>query len=196
VNVISWVVAVRSGLGLLALALMVLCLEPGIGRSETLKVGRPNQVLYPDPDFASPPLGQVPLDSEVDRLLSLGDWFKVSHQDRKGWMNRSAFPQLKPPPQQMPGLLTGTGVKPGFGDEVALGGKAERMPPTGPPRLEDDRKTMKREQALYRDPDPGEPPMGSVPAGEKVTVMIQAGEWVKVKYGGEVGWLPKDALNF
>lgn len=180
----------------LAVWLGALLLGPGVGWSETLKVGMPNQVLYPDPDFASQPLGPVPLGSEVNRLVTTGDWFKVGYQDKKGWMNRLAFPQLKTPPGSMPGLLTGGGIKPSGHDEVALGGKAERMPLQGPPKLDDDRKVLKKNQSWYRDPDPAEPPLGSVPAGAKVSLVATAGDWCKVKYGSKVGWLPKEALDF
>ena len=135
------------GIGLLALALVALFLEPGTARSETLKVGTPNQVIYPDPDFASPPLGPVPLGSEVKNLLTAGDWFKVRYQNRKGWMNRNAFPQLRTLPKDMPGLLTGAGVKPGSHDEAALGVKGERMPSQGRPQLEDNRKIIEEKPA-------------------------------------------------
>lgn len=182
---------------LIALALLALGVLPGVGRGETLKVGMPNQVLYPDPDFASPPLGPVPLGSEVKKLLTAGDWFKVSYGDKKGWVNRLAFPQLKPPSGHMPGLLTGGGVEPGGRDEVALGGKAERMPSKEPHRLKElNWQTLKRQQSLYRDPDPSETPLVTVPAGERVKVVAAAGDWRKVKYGNKVGWLPKEALSF
>ncbi len=184
-----------SGL-MFAVWLLALLLAPGSGWCETLKVGMPNQVLYPDPDFASQPLGPVPVGSEVNRLLTTGDWFKVGYQDQKGWMNRLAFPELKTPPGSLPGLLTGSGVKASGRDEVALGGKAERMPLQGPPKLEDNRKVLKRNQPLYRDPDPAGTPLGSVPVGEKVSLVAEAGDWCKIRYGGKVGWLPKEALDF
>ena len=192
---IKRVLGTASGLWL-AVWLLALLLSPQIGWSETLKVGMPNQALYPDPDFAGKPLSQVPLGSEVNRLLTTGDWFKVGYQDKKGWMNRLAFPQLKTPPGNLPGLLTGGGVKSSGHDEVALGGKAERMPPQGPPPLEDNRKVLKRNQPLYRDPDPAETPLGSVPAGEKVSLVAEAGDWCKIRYGSKVGWLPKEALGY
>jgi hypothetical protein len=185
----------RPGLWIAAL-LAALFLQPGIAPGETLKVGTPNQVLYPDPDFAGTPLGPVPLGSEVDSLLARGDWFKVSYQDRKGWMNRSAFPQLKKLPGNLPGLLSGEGVKPGGYDEVALGGKAERMPSKELIEMEDRRMILKRNQPLYPDPDPAGNPIGSVPAGEKVLVKTEAGDWCKVQFNNQLGWLPKEALNF
>lgn len=192
---IKRVLVTSSSLGV-ALWLLALLLAPGSGWCETLKVGMPNQVLYPDPDFASQPLGPVPVGSEVNRLLTTGDWFKVGYQDQKGWMNRLAFPQLKSTPGSMPGLLTGGGVKASGRDEVALGGKAERMPTQGPLHLEDNRKVLKRNQPWYRDPDPAETPLGSVPAGEKVSLVAEAGDWCKIRYGSKVGWLPKEALEF
>ena len=70
------------------------------------------------------------------------------------------------------------------------------MPSQGRPQLEDNRKILKKNQPLYRDPDPAEPPVGSVTVGEKVTVVAQTGDWCKVKDGNKVGWLPKEALNF
>jgi hypothetical protein len=184
------------GLWLIGLALMALLFGPESGWCETLKVGMPNQVLYPDPDFTSKPLGPVPLGSEVSRLLTTGDWFKVDYRDKKGWMNRLAFPGLKTPPGSMPGLLTGGGVKASGRDEVALAGKAERMPTQGPPQMEDHRQVLKRDQLLYRDPDPAETPLGSVPAGAKVRVVTEAGDWCKIRYESKVGWLPREALKF
>ncbi len=181
---------------MLAIWLLALLLAPGSGWCETLKVGMPNQVLYPDPDFASKPLGPVPVGSEVNRLLTTGDWFKVDYQDKLGWINRLAFPELKTSPDSITGLPTGEGVKGSGRDEVALGGKAERMAPQGPPQLEDKRKVLKRNQLLYRDPDPAETPIGSVPASEKVTLVAEAGDWCKIRYGSKVGWLPKEALDF
>ncbi len=182
---------------LLALALLAVVALPGVGRGEILKVGMPNQVLYPDPDFASPPVCPVPLGSEVNKFLTLGDWFKVGYGDKKGWLNRLAFPQLKPPPGQMPGLLSGGAVRPGAGDEVALGGKAERMPPKDPLSLEDlDRRTLKKDQPLYRDPDPSGTPLVTAPAGARVQTLAAAGDWRKVKYGNQMGWLPQEALAF
>jgi SH3-like domain-containing protein len=70
------------------------------------------------------------------------------------------------------------------------------MPTQGPPHLEDNRKVLKRNQPLYRDPDPAETPLGSVPAGEKVSLVAVAGDWCKIRYGSKVGWLPKEALDF
>gem|GEM_PF-6701662 len=43
----------------LALGLAFMLLGPAICWGEVLKVSQPNQSLYPDPDFASPPVGSV-----------------------------------------------------------------------------------------------------------------------------------------
>ncbi len=188
--------------------LLPLLMIPVSGWGETLKVGRADQVLYPDPDFAGTPLCRVPLGGQVERLLSVGDWFKVTFQDCKGWINRSAFPELRPPAGEMTGLLTGGGVKTSGRDEVALGGrarksgrdevalggKAERMPSQGISRIEM-LPTLKRNQALYRDPDPSGTPLGSVSAGQEVEVVARAGDWRKIKCGDRVGWLPQEALS-
>ena len=74
-----------------AVWLLVLLLAPGVGWCETLKVGMPNQVLYPDPDFASQPLGPVPVGSEVDRLLTTGDWCKIRYGSKVGWLPKEAL---------------------------------------------------------------------------------------------------------
>ena len=109
---------------LLALGLALVVLMPAAGWGEVLKVSQPNQSLYPDPDFASTPVGTVPEGAEVNVERQAGDWYKVEYQGKTGWINRQAFP---PPPTgskfSLSGLLTGTPVKQTSSDEVALAGK-------------------------------------------------------------------------
>jgi uncharacterized protein YgiM (DUF1202 family) len=108
----------------LALGLALVLLGPAICWGEVLKVSQPNQSLYPDPDFASTPVGTVPEGAEVNVERQAGDWYKVEYQGNTGWLNRQAFP---PPPTSskfsLGGLLTGTPVKQTSSDEVALAGK-------------------------------------------------------------------------
>ena len=114
----------KSARYLLALGLALVVLMPAAGWGEVLKVSQPNQSLYPDPDFASPPVGSVPVGAEVNVERQAGDWYKVEYQGKTGWLNRQAFP---PPATgskfSLGGLLTGTPVKQTSSDEVALAGK-------------------------------------------------------------------------
>ena len=109
---------------LLALGLALVVLMPAAGWGEVLKVSQPNQSLYPDPDFSSPPVAPVPVGAEVNVESQAGDWYKVEYEGKTGWLNRQAFP---PPATgskfSLGGLLTGTPVKQTSSDEVALAGK-------------------------------------------------------------------------
>jgi hypothetical protein len=49
-------------------------------------------------------------------------------------------------------------------------------------------------QYLYPDPDFAGTPMGAVPAGSRVQVIRQAGDWYKVNYQGMEGWLNRQAF--
>ncbi len=83
---------------LLALGLALAVLMPAAGWGEVLKVSQPNQSLYPDPDFSSPPVAPVPVGAEVNVESQAGDWYKVEYQGKTGWLNRQAFP----PPRRAP----------------------------------------------------------------------------------------------
>ena len=85
----------------LALGLALVLLMPAAGWGEVLKVSQPNQSLYPDPDFASPPVGMVPEGAEVNVERQAGDWYKVEYQGKTGWLNRQAFPAPPPPPNSV-----------------------------------------------------------------------------------------------
>ena len=112
---------VRYGL---ALGLALVLLMPGTGWGEVLKVTQPNQSLYPDPDFGSTPVAPVPVGAEVNVESQAGDWYKVTYQDKTGWLNRQAVVQAAAGSQfNLPGLLFGTPVKQTSSDEVALAGK-------------------------------------------------------------------------
>jgi hypothetical protein len=109
---------------LLALGLALALLAPTICGAEVLKVTQPNQSLYPDPDFASAPVGTVPVGAEVNVEHQAGDWYKVEYEGKTGWLNRQAFPQPATGSKfSLGGLLTGTPVKQTSSDEVALAGK-------------------------------------------------------------------------
>ena len=108
----------------LALGLALVLLMPGTGWGEVLKVTQPNQSLYPDPDFASTPVAPVPVGAEVNVESQAGDWYKVTYQDKTGWLNRQAVVRAAAGSQfNLPGLLFGTPVKQTSSDEVALAGK-------------------------------------------------------------------------
>jgi len=114
----------RPGPWFLALALLALLLLPGIAMAETMKVGQPNQSLYPDPDFGSAPVASVPVGAVVTVLQQSGDWYQVEYQGQRGWLNRQAFPAPAASSGFNPlGLLTGAPVKETSSDEVALAGK-------------------------------------------------------------------------
>jgi hypothetical protein len=118
------VVFTKSARYLLALGLALVVLMPGAGWGEVLKVSQPNQSLYPDPDFASTPVGSVPVGAEVNVERQAGDWYKVEYQGKTGWINRQAFPAPAAGSKfSLGGLLTGTPVKQTSSDEVALAGK-------------------------------------------------------------------------
>jgi hypothetical protein len=108
---------------LLLLGLAALVLGAGSGWGETLTVTQPNQQLYPDPDFASAPLGPVPQGTPVNVLKQSGDWYQVDYQGKTGWLPRQAFPEARGPKFSLPGLLFGGPVKESRTDEVALAGK-------------------------------------------------------------------------
>jgi hypothetical protein len=180
---------------LVALGLVLVLWAPGNAGGEFLKVGLPNQSLYPDPDFASATVCKVPLGVEVEKLLTAGDWFKVIYQDNRGWMNRMAFPELKQPPGNLPGLLTGGVVREPDHVEVALGGKAEKMPLPKVPLIGDTETILYGDQVLYPDPDPAGAPLATVPRGAQVKVLALAGEWCKVDYRGKTGWLQLAAFR-
>ena len=109
----------------MALGLALVLLMPAAGWGEVLKVAQPNQSIYPDPDFASTPVGAVPSGAEVNVERQAGDWYKVEYQGKTGWINRQAFgkPQAAGSGFSLPGLLTGKPVKETSSDEVALAGK-------------------------------------------------------------------------
>ncbi len=188
------VISGKRALGLVILAAALVLGGPGTVRSETLKVGQPNQFLYPDPDFASPTLCPLPLGAEVTALLTAGFWRKVDYRGRKGWAPGQAFPQLKPVPGNLPGLLNGGGVKMKDHEEVALAGKAEKMPPPRIPCVGAMEK-VHGDQTLYRDPDLGGSPVGKIPHRARVKMLALTGEWCKVDYQGMKGWLPFKGLS-
>jgi hypothetical protein len=49
-------------------------------------------------------------------------------------------------------------------------------------------------QSLYPDPDFAGAPVAAVPAGARVQVVRQAGDWYKVDYHGMEGWIHRQAF--
>jgi len=116
--------SMRLGKYCLVLGLALVFLVPGLGWGEVLKVTQPNQSLYPDPDFATPPVASVPAGAEVNVERQVGDWYKVEYQGQSGWINRQAFPAAQAGSKMsLKGLLFGAPVKQTSSDEVALAGK-------------------------------------------------------------------------
>lgn len=108
----------------LALGVVLVLLLPATAWSEVRTVGRDNQFLYPDPDFASTPIVAVPAGAEVNVESQVGDWYKVNYQGKSGWLNRQAFLTLPASSKfNLSGLLFGAPVKQTSSDEVALAGK-------------------------------------------------------------------------
>ncbi len=113
----------RYGWWRLILGLAVLLLGAAPGWGGTLEVTQPNQQLYPDPDFASTPIGPVPVGTAVNVLQQLGDWYKVEWQGKTGWLHKTAFPQTAPVRFDIGKLLFGEPVTQTKSDEVALASK-------------------------------------------------------------------------
>jgi uncharacterized protein YgiM (DUF1202 family) len=60
--------------------------KPAVSPPKFLRVQEANQFLYPDPDTSSSPLGPVPVKARVKMLKQEGDWYKVEHQGKQGWL--------------------------------------------------------------------------------------------------------------
>jgi len=56
-------------------------------------------------------------------------------------------------------------------------------------------KVAQPNQSLYPDPDFSSTPVAPVPAGAEVKVESQAGDWYKVDYQGQTGWLNRQAFT-
>ncbi len=56
-------------------------------------------------------------------------------------------------------------------------------------------KVAQPNQSLYPDPDFSSTPVAPVPAGAEVNVESQAGDWYKVDYQGQTGWLNRQAFT-
>jgi hypothetical protein len=111
---------------LLAVGLALALLGAGAAwGQQTLKVTQANQSLYPEPDFASTPIGPVPTGATVQVQRQEGDWYQVNYEGKTGWMHRQAFPAAQAPGRFgiLPGLLFGAPVRETKSDEVALAGK-------------------------------------------------------------------------
>ncbi|MBM4285258.1 MAG: SH3 domain-containing protein [Deltaproteobacteria bacterium] len=109
----------RTGLGAAALAAALL-LGVGLVWAQTLKVSQSNQQFYPEPNFASNPVGPAPVGAHVKVLETKGDWYRVEYQGKKAWLHRQAVPES---PVFVPGQVGGGPVKQVKSDEVALAGK-------------------------------------------------------------------------
>lgn len=109
----------RLALGLLGL--LVLLTDSGWARS--LTVSQPNQQLYQEPNFASPPLTPVPQGARVNLIRQEGEWYKVDYQGTIGWLHRQAVPEAAPAKVDLSRMLFGGPVKETRSDEVALAGK-------------------------------------------------------------------------
>ena len=55
-------------------------------------------------------------------------------------------------------------------------------------------KVSQPNQSLYPDPDFSGTPVASVPVGAEVNVERQAGDWYKVEYQGQTGWINRQAF--
>ncbi len=172
--------------------------------------------LYPDPDVTSPPLGQAPAGVEAAVLKKLGNWYKVQVGKLTGWLPREAL-------HDSASLLNGDPVKEGGGKDVLMGvygkkalgpgedrprmmAEAQQAPPASAKPRQVERIQPRKaggalvtvrqpQQALYPDPDQTGSPLVALPQGEKVELSKFVGDWAKVKYRGQAGWLPARALE-
>lgn len=103
--------------------LMVFLLAAGPGWARTLTVSQPNQQIYQEPNFASPPLGAVPQGARVNLVRQEGEWYKVDYQGTIGWLHRQAVPEAAPAKVDLSKMLFGGPVQETHSDEVALAGK-------------------------------------------------------------------------
>lgn len=110
---------------ILGMAVLGLAAQPSWAK--TLTVSKPCQQLYQKPNFASPPLGPVPMEERVNLLRQKGGWYKVAYHGKIGWLHQQAFPEVAPGNPTLKGLLKGmllgAPVRETSSDEVALGGK-------------------------------------------------------------------------
>jgi hypothetical protein len=120
---------VRRGWGLgksvvWVLGLALFLLTPGPTWGQVLQVTGDNQQLYSRPDLASTPVAPLPRGAQVKVREQSGDWYRVDHEGKQGWVHRMAVRQAGPPPASLPGILgVGTPVRETKSDEVALAGK-------------------------------------------------------------------------
>ncbi len=112
---------------MMVLGIAVLGLAAHPSWAKTLTVSKPSQQLYQKPNFASPPLGPVPMKERVNLIRQEGEWYKVAYHGKIGWLHRQAFPGVAPANPNLKGLLKGlllgAPVRETSSDEVALGGK-------------------------------------------------------------------------
>jgi uncharacterized protein YgiM (DUF1202 family) len=177
-------------------ALMVLFPAAASAGEQLRTVVQENQFLYSDPEFAGPPLSPVPRGANVTILLQAGDWYRVTYKDRTGWLHRQAFGlKVKLDADRTP--LTGLPVKGASRDEVALAGKAEKMPsPSALISRVGELATIKQDQqALYAAPQAGSEVLARLPAATQVKVVAEADDWLKIDYQGKTGWLPARAVK-
>jgi hypothetical protein len=110
---------------ILGMAVLGLAAQPSWAKS--LTVSKPRQQLYQQPNFASPPLGPVPMEERVNLIFQEGEWYKVAYHGKIGWLHQQAFPEVAPGNSNLKGLLKGmlleVPVRETSSDEVALGGK-------------------------------------------------------------------------
>ncbi len=56
-------------------------------------------------------------------------------------------------------------------------------------------KVTQENQSLYPAPDFASQPIAGLPAGAQVSVVEKAGDWYKVNYQGQVGWMHSRSLS-
>ncbi|MGQ9655909.1 MAG: SH3 domain-containing protein [Thermodesulfobacteriota bacterium] len=109
---------------LAALGLAFLLGMPRSTHGQALRVSLDHQLLYSSPDFASPPVGRVPLGSLVNLVQQEGDWMQVEHQGTVGWIHRTSLSQPGTGGPRTPLIDVPSPVRTTTSsDEVALAGK-------------------------------------------------------------------------
>jgi SH3-like domain-containing protein len=188
---------------------------------KVLKITQPAKV-YPDPDRDSPALGQAPPGAEAAVLKQVGDWYKVKVAGLTGWLPRAALqggvagllhgaPVSEggsedvlmgvygkktgppgPPRDEYPMAMAEKAPSATARPEASMAQKAPPPAPSPAPRPE---RALQRPQALYPEPDETAAPVARLPAGAKVSPVMQVGDWLKVRCQGRTGWVPATALQ-
>ncbi|MBM4294480.1 MAG: hypothetical protein FJ126_06180 [Deltaproteobacteria bacterium] len=206
---------------LLAAAVLILGLPVWAQVPQVLKITQPAKV-YPDPDQDSPAVGQATPGAEAAVLKQVGGWYKVKVAGLTGWLPRVALQGgaaglLHGAPVSeggsedvlmgVYGKRTGPPGLPRDEHPMAMAEKApsatarvespmaQKLPPPPAPAAPRPEMALQRQQALYPEPDETAGPVAQLPSGAQVRLVRQVGDWLKVRYQDQTGWVPALALQ-